>query len=358
VDEIAAYERRFRRAGLPLLIEGYSATEDIFARALPFLTLVFLISVLGALNLRWSLLANVGAFAGGVAVLIGMFAVLNVARGRPMRSIPRKVGIPELAAFVLLPAILPIIFGGQFVSAVVTAMEQLALLGLVYLVVGFGLPSILRWAGARLFHQLGASVRLLARAIPLLLIFSVLIFLTTETWQVFASVPGPFLLLILGMLVAVGVLFLGVRLPKEVGELERGAETADHPLRRTQRLNVGLVLFVGQALQVLVVGIGVWLFFVAFGALAVSPRLLRSWTGSSGHILFHLALFGHPIEVTEELVRVSGAIAAFAGVYYAISMLIDATYREEFLSEITTGMRETFAARREYLRLLRAPSRE
>ena len=54
------YERRFRRAGLPNLIEGYSATEDVFTHALPFLTLVFVVEMLGAINLDWhSAVANV-----------------------------------------------------------------------------------------------------------------------------------------------------------------------------------------------------------------------------------------------------------------------------------------------------------
>ena len=41
----------------------------------------------------------------------------------------------------------------------------------------------------------------------------------------------------------------------------------------------------------------------------------------------------------------SAAIAALSGLYYAIAVLTDATYREEFLEEITVEMRETFAAR-------------
>jgi hypothetical protein len=88
VTEIAAYEQRFRRAGLPLLIEDYSATESIFTRALPFLTLAFMVSVLGALNLEWSLPANVAAFLGGVAVLIGTFGILNVWRLRATATGP------------------------------------------------------------------------------------------------------------------------------------------------------------------------------------------------------------------------------------------------------------------------------
>ena len=351
VREIAAYEQRFRRAGLPLLIEDYSPTEDIFTRALPVLTLAFMVSVLGALNLEWSILANLAAFLGGLALLIGTFGVLNVLRHKPFRSIPRKVGLPELAAFVLLPAFL--LFGGQVESAGVTILQQLAVLGLVYLVVGFGLLSILRWAGVRLFRQLGTSFRLLVRAIPLLLIFSLLIFLTTETWQVFSSVPRPFLFLILGLLTGVGILFLAARLPNEVTELEDSTESGPK-LRRSQRVNVGLVLFVSQALQVLVVSFGVGMFFIVLGALAVGPELTRAWTGSPGNLLFDFQLLGHPVQVTEELLRVSAAIAAFSGVYYAISTLTDATYREEFLSEITKEMKETFGARAQYLRLLRA----
>ncbi len=36
--QIREYEAAFRRAGLPNLIEDYSAAEDIFTRALPLLT--------------------------------------------------------------------------------------------------------------------------------------------------------------------------------------------------------------------------------------------------------------------------------------------------------------------------------
>ena len=45
------------------------------------------------------------------------------------------------------------------------------------------------------------------------------------------------------------------------------------------------------------------------------------------------------------------AIAALSGLYYAIAVLVDPTYREEFLDELTGDMRETFAARSRYLAL-------
>lgn len=355
MEAVAAYERRFRRAGLPLLIEGYSATEDVFTRALPFLTLVFLVTVAGALNLEWSAGANVAAFLGGIAFLLGAFGVLNVLRGRPFRSVPKKVGIPELTAFVLLPAALPLVFGGQIGSAGATLVQQLAVLALTYLVVGLGMFSIVRWAGARLMSQLASSVRLLARAIPLLLIFALVLFVNTEMWQVFSTVPRPFLALVAGLFFLFGSVFLLARLPREVRELERETGTPGPPLRRSQRVNVGLVMFVSHALQVIVVSAAIGLFFTVFGALAIGPEVREAWIGSAGRVLFSVGLLGHSADVTEELLRVSGGIAAFSGLYYAVAMLIDSTYRDEFMGEFTDGMRDTFAARAEYLRLLGDP---
>ncbi|HEY3001645.1 MAG TPA: hypothetical protein VGJ44_04790 [Kribbellaceae bacterium] len=52
--ELAVYERRFRRSGLPLFIEDYSATHDVFTRAAPLFLLVFLLEMLGAISLDWS----------------------------------------------------------------------------------------------------------------------------------------------------------------------------------------------------------------------------------------------------------------------------------------------------------------
>ena len=150
---IREIERDFRRSGLPLLAEDYSATEDVFARAIPLLALVFVVEILGAINLDWTGGANALALAGGLVLVLGAFGVLNVVRGRPFLSIPRKLGVPELVAFVVLPVILPLIFGGQLTSALVTGLANLVLLGLIWLVVGFGVISILRWTGAR-FAQL------------------------------------------------------------------------------------------------------------------------------------------------------------------------------------------------------------
>jgi hypothetical protein len=351
VADIASYEQRFRRAGLPLFIEDYSAREDVFTRATPLLALVFVGEVLGAIKLDWPLLANLGATLGGLAILLGAFGALNVLRGRPFRSLPREVGNAELAAFVLVPALLPLVFGGQIGSALATAAGNALLLALVYGVVGYGLFAIVRWAARRLFGQLAVSLQMLARAVPLLLVFALVLFINTEMWQVFSDMPDAFLALVAALFLLTGSTFIWVRLPREVRELEREAGGAGPPLDRRQRLNVGLVMFVAQGLQVLVVSVAIAAFFVAFGALAVGPGVREAWAVSEGSEVLGLTLFGEPLHVTEALLRVAGGIGAFCGLYYAIAVLTDATYREEFLDGLTAEMRASFQARRDYLEL-------
>lgn len=346
MDELAAYERRFRRAGLPLLIDDYSASEDIFTRVAPLLAFVAFLEVFGAVDLSWPWWANVATLLGAVGVLLGALALRNRARGRRALAIPERVGAVELAGFVLVPALLPAIFNQQLTSALVTAAGNVVLLLLCWGVVGFGLLSIVRWAGSRLLTQLAASIPLVARAVPLLMLFAVVLFLTTEMWQVFAEMGDASLVAVVALLVFVGSFFVVGRLPREVGVL-----AGESDLSRAQRINVGLVLFVSQSLQVLVVAFAVGVFFVVFGLLAISDGVLDAWLGHPGDAIVDVTIFGIDVRPTRELLRVATAIAALSGLYYAIAVLVDPTYREEFLEEVTGDMRVTFAEHSRYLTL-------
>ncbi len=350
-DDLAGYEQRFRRAGLPLFIEGFRASTDVFNRAVPVLALVFCGEMLGAIQLDWSPAANVAAALGGLAILLVAIGIVNRARGRPFWSVPRTVGKVELATFVLLPALLPLIFGGQIGSAAATVAANLAVLGLIYAAIGYGLVAILRWVLARLIGQLTSALGLLAKAVPLLMIFALLSFTNQEMWQIFSAISTGQFWAILALFVVLGSVFLLVRIPLEARGIEREAGEAQKPLDRRQRLNVGLVMFVSQATQVLIVSLAVGLFFVAFGLLSINEAVRQEWIGSGGTELVGFDLLGDRVELTSELLRVAAGLAAFSGFYFAIAMLTDSTYREEFLDELTSEMRATFKARAEYLRM-------
>lgn len=342
------YEQRFRRAGLPLFIEGYSAAGDVFTRVAPLLTLVLVTEMLGAISLDWSLAANLAAALGGLAILLGAFMILNRLRGRPLTAAPERVGPVELAAFVVVPGLLPFIFGGQVESGFVTMAVNAVMLVLVYLVVGYALPSILRGAFARLGTELAFSVSTLARAIPLLLLFAVVLFVNTEMWQVFSAVPGPFLAVLGIAVVAAGLAFIVAQLPAEVRRMEEDFSDG-HPLSRRQRVNVALIMLVSHALQVFVVTAAVGGAFVGFGMLAITPGVQDAWTGTTGDVLVTVRLFGEQARVTAELLRVAGGVAGVSGLYYAVAVLTDATYRDQFLDRLSTDMRAVFRDRARYL---------
>jgi hypothetical protein len=350
----AEYEAGFRRAGLPLFIADRKAATDIWTRALPVLALVFWAELFGALDLTWPWWQNLLALLGGLLILLAAWGMSNRTRGRKLFALPRDVGVWELAGFVIIPALLPLILNAQPLSALVTAVGNLAFLGLLYMVIGLGLFSVISWAARRLFSQLAASLSLIARAIPLLMIFSVVLFFTTETWQVFANMNDATLGATTLLFVSLGTLFLVVRLPREVTELESDVGT-EPPLDREQRVNVGLILFVSQALQVLFIAVAIGAFYVAFGLLVIDNQVATTWIGHPPNYLFDGDILGLHILLSEQELRVAGAISALSGLYYAIAVLTDNTYREEFLTEVTDEMGSTFRDRAEYLALIATP---
>ena len=349
---IVELEREFRRDGLPNLIVDLSAAEDIFTRAIPFLALVFVVEFVNALDVDAGG-ANALLALGGAVVLIGGFGALNVVRGRRFLSIPVRVGIPELVAFVTLPALLPVLFSRQFLFGANTILVNAAILFLAYLVVGFGLLAIVRWAGVRFFAQLAASGTVLVRAVPLLLFFSLVIFFTTEAWQVFTATGVGRYWLAIGMFVLLGTVFLSVRLPGVVREIQADSDVGDVPLRRRERVNLAAVALISEALQVLFVSAAVWLFYVLLGTLLVSADVRSVWLGGPGTVLLEIAVFGERAQVTSELLRAATGVAAFAGLHYAVTILVDAAYRDQFVDALSNDLRATFERRSEYLELQR-----
>jgi len=346
-DRLRAYETSLRRAGMPTLIEDYSAAEDVFNRAVPFFAAVYLLEVLNALKTDYGWW-NVAAFVGGVALAVVSFGCVNLARGRRFLAIPDRVGGPELAAFVLLPGLLPIVFGLQWRSAIVTVAVNLVLVGAVWVLVGFGVFPILRWVGARSLVQLRTSVQLLVRAVPILIFFALIVFFASEVWQVFTSITGWRLALGLGLFVAIGTLFLGVRVPTTVDELARGSGVGDAPLTGRQRWNVGIIVFLSYGIQVLFVSLAVFVSFMVLGTVLVDVSVQATWVGAP---VTPVRLLGLDLHLTEELVRVSLGMAAMSGLYYAVALVVDPTYRDELVDTLTDELSATFVVRHEYLAL-------
>lgn len=377
-EAIRRVERWLLRRGVPQFIAGYSASEDVLTRMLPLLTFVFLAELLSATSLDWPWWANLLAPLGGLAILLGGWATVNVLRGRRPLQRPDRVGAVEMAVFVVVPALVPLVFGAHAGEAAVTAGQNLVVLGLAYAATSYGVVPMTRWALGRVVRELGATVDLLARALPLLLLFATVLFLTAEVWDVAGELRGGYLVATVLLFVAMGTLFLVVRLPRELADLTRfetwedvrslvagtpaaplapaeAPEGGAPPLTRRQRGNLALVLLFSQGVQILLVSVLLGAFFVAFGLVVMTEGVVRSWTGGAPHVLASFHVLDRQVLLSEELLRVATFIAAFSGLYFCVYAITDPTYRGEFYEGIEREMRENLAVRTVYLA---APSHE
>jgi hypothetical protein len=372
---VARVERWFVSRGLPHFTAGYSASRDVFTRALPVLTLILVFELVGVLNFAWAWWVNVLVAAASFAALLAVWAAVNRARQRRPFTRPDRVGPTELGVFVLLPALLPLLAGGQRLTALNTLAGNLFLVGAIYLTTSYGLVPMTRWATGRLWAQLGALLGLMVRALPLLLLFVVFLFLTTEVWEVAAGLNGPFLGVVIGLFVVLGGVFVVGRVPREVGTLAR-FETWDEvvtevtgtpaaplvgvldggaagpsapPLSRRQWGNIGLVLLFSQGLQIVFVSLMIGLFLVVFGLITVTPQTATGWIGHPVHVLVSADVWGRPVALTAELLQVAGLLAAVSGFSFALSLLTDETYRRESLEEVVCEVRQALAVRVVYL---------
>ncbi len=377
---LVAVESWFLSRGLPHFIDGYSASRDVFTRTLPVLIAVVVVELVVVLEAALPLVLNVAVGLASLATLVGVWVAVNLARKRPALARPEDVEALELTVFVLLAPAVALVLAAAADGRPATAVEllavNLALLGLVYLTTSYGLLPMTRWAARRLLRGVHELFGLVVRVLPLLLLFVLFLFFTAETWEAAATLDGPFLPAVVALFTLLGASFILGRLPREVGSLGRFSsarelrhlaagtpaaallsafpedspdEVVSPPLNRRQWGNIGLVLVFSQGVLVVLASLLIAAFLVAFGVLAVSPDVVRSWTGGDVTTLVELDLWGRTVAVTVELVQVSALLAAISGFSFTLSLLTDTTYRGELVEDVLDEVREALAVRAVYL---------
>jgi hypothetical protein len=373
-DTVAqAAEAWFLTRGLPHFIADYRAASDIWTRALGALTILFVAEVIGnAPNQEFPLWLDGLAVVAALGLLLAAWTVANRVRGRRPLARPDDLGALELAFFVVVPALVPLVFGGQVRSGVITFGANVLVLGAIYLGTSYGIVSISRWALGRFVHQIESVVSLLARSLPLIALLVTFLFLTTEVWQTAGTLHGPAYWLALALFPAVGTLFMIVRLPRDVGELnhfegwedvaplvvdtpvsahvpESSSESTVDDLGAREWRNVGLVALFSQGVQIFIVSVLIGMFFVVLGLLLVDATTTTTWvTPAHAHVLATLTFGNRGLVITEELLRVAGFLTAFSGMNFTVYLLTDETYRREFRDEVVGELRQAFAVRAVY----------
>jgi len=362
-------EQWFIRRGLPHFIEPYGTGPDVWSRATPVLLIAYVAGGLHALDLaNWSLARNIGAAAVVIALLFATWMLTNRLRHRPALSRPRQLGIPELAAFLIGPALPALVFE-QWGDALQALIEGTVVLAVIYLFTSYGVLPLMGWAASQTFSRIGSVGRMLTRALPLLLLFTTFLFINAEVWQVAGTLEGPIYIVTLALFFLLGSAFVLSRVPEairsvnefddwgEVGELVKGTpaealplpahgDPMERPLSIRQRVNIGMVSVFSQAILITFVAVILAAFFTLFGLLAIPEETVASWTQLERvQILAHWNVGGRTLVLSEPLLRVAGFLGAFSGMYFTVVLGTDATYRGEFAEDAGPQIRQALAVR-------------
>ena len=376
-------ERWFVRRGLPHLIDDYTATDDIFTRMAPFLAGVVFLEFFLAFGDRWTGWSQAIAFLGGIAALVGGVVLVNRIRGRRSLQLPDDIGVWELALYVLLP-IVPTVIGSQGSAGenVVSVVAfNLVLLAVGYVVTSWALIPMMRWSFGQVRRQVTDVANLAMKSLPTLLIFSAFIFINAEMWQVSNDFTLPLFGMVMLLLAGIGGIFIFVSVRRLTVDLARFSAWGDvrprcantpveeiipaddepapdtPPLMRRAEWNVNLLLFVAQGIQVLLVSLVITTFYVVFGLLTVREETLLQWT-TVGELTYErdwavdIAIFGTDLILTRQLLLVALFIGMFSGLNFAVQVITDDTYREEFIADMTAEVRDALAVRAVYHRRL------
>jgi hypothetical protein len=387
-DEI---ERWFVSRGIPHLMAGYSARTDIWTRAIPLLGIGYLLGGLNALDFKKPFAWNAIVALAVIVILVVTWVLVTTFRKRskvphrrtriamnPSRRrrwfLPDEVGSVELVVFVVGPTLPSLIFR-QWGDGLLALFEGLGVLCAIYFLTSYGLLAMFRWAANRARSQIVLFFNVVARVLPLLLLAITFLFVNAEVWQVAGTLRGWPYWIVIVLFFSLGAFFVLSQIPTLVSAQSTFDDWADvrtliadtpaealalpdtgnpvePPLQIRERLNIGLVSVFSQAMQITLVVLAMFTFFVIFGALAINTVTSKSWTQAPVHILVSWA--DAKFVITEELVRVSGFLGAFTGMYFTVVLSTDATYREEFAEDVAPQIRQAFAVRIAYLHTLNA----
>jgi len=377
---LTSTERWFVDRGLPHFVERTDTVWTIWSRAVPLLVVAYMLLGLNALEVRsWSWQRNVLAAVFVLAVLVVIWIGSNRLRGRPLFQRPQSIGPVELGLLVVVPAI-PSAILGQWGDVLQTLAEGAAVLVIVWAITSYGVVPLLGWASRRTRAQVTVFLNVIVRALPLLLLFQTFLFINAEVWQVAGTLTGPVYWITLSTFFVMGSVFLLSRVPTLVRSLntftdwaevrsladpvvadelvacaaiEERSPPSDRPTGR-QRVNIGLVALFSQAIQITAAALAMFGFFVLFGFFAIPTETAAAWTGLDPvHTLLHLDLGGRELALSEPLLRVSGFLGAFTGMYFTVVLSTDSTYREEFTEDLGPELRRAFAVRALYRCALR-----
>ena len=412
-------EKWFIKRGLPHFIENYKATEDVFNRALPLFVVLIVFQMgleLTSKTVTWKD-RLIGGAIGLSAVLVVILVANLVRQPRRWYRWPRKIGPVEITLLVLLGPVVGKLSGASWGAVVADFFANIGVLALVYLLTAYAILPVLKWALRHSFEELGNLGNLASKALPMLALFGTFLFLNVDMWHIASSFEQRSQLWFTTLFFAgITFLFLMVRLPGEVKDLQGEyyleavvAASADTPLHehvgelddelpqlrtdRRQRVNMLFVLAFTQVIQILLLSVVVFVYFVSLGKLAVTDGQVADWLKTpeckgdlhSDHTIdniqavcgftkeqaeawakiidpgklfgFYARIPGTNLAFSEPLLRTAILLTTFSAFFFAVSAVTDEAYRKDFFESITGRLAKCLTVRCGYVNLYEKATR-
>jgi hypothetical protein len=373
-------EQWFVRRGVPQFIDGYGTEQSMDRRAAPLITAWIVIWTAlfwfsqPETPLPWSAIAIVGS----LLFVVFADAFIDTIRGRSVRRLPPKFDPVDIGTFALLPVLPTLLIGHDLPGIVISVLNILLGIGVIYVVIGFGLLDIASWAFGLLRDQLVHIATLVSRTLPMLLILVVFLMFSAELWEAAHVLHGGELAAVLALMLFVGSVLVVSTFQPEVRRLEGStdwaavredaratplADLADRAvpegfvlprLTWLQRRNVEFVVLINQLLQSTFVSLLVLGFLLAFGLIVVPEAIQAAWIGEPVSALIQLELFGEPRVLSAEMLFVCSLLSGIVGLYFTGLALTDPTYRAEHVTAVVGELQMLLAARALYLAALQS----
>ena len=393
---------------------GGAHSERAVAAYLPAVPLLVMLLGLETAVLPHAVLDDWMQAAGplGLLLAVGLLALVRARRAPMPDTTGRLAGVSGRAmvlwwiapVFVFaFPVIVLVyleidVFGSTLdglPAFVVTSLINLTYFFVAVLIVRIGLDRIAQWAGHEARHNLRGVAKGLARGLPLLLVFTVFLFMNAELWQVVILAGTGAYLGLVALLFALGLAFVvfsssqqltgqsafddwpavraaalrdgdgrpdpptGGVLRTQLDGLERSAPRLPRfQLRRLGWFNATAIVTVYQAFIFLPLTIVSWAVFLGLGRLLVPKEVAAEWIYGDAAPAFRADQLVARGFFDEPWTRVALALAAFSFLYLAVEILSDKAKRDEFFEGVDEAVRQRFAVRLTYIKLVPAEERE
>lgn len=196
------------------------------------------------------------------------------------------------------------------------------------------------------------ALELTARELRLVLTVLFVIFVTSESWQVFGRLSGVRYAVLIALFAVLAAVLGALGTRKAARATAAPAEGLRRPVPDAARATLARRLRRRAWFEVLVVGLAVSGGFLVLGALVVDETLTRAWatieddrgfarlpvseiwTDRVAGSLEIYPLLDSGLALSEPLLRLVGVLGAFAALLFAVEMLVDDALRRDVLEDL------------------------